>query len=1408
MNLNDVFVMCAGSSLSMMAYHPYLDGVVNESIKGLMQGNDEDLTLKVLADTLMISDGLSSSLLLDSSKLAYACYRGGNQPPIQQYDYRSVLDSKFGEGIIDGSRGEYVEEDEFVEEDEYAEEPEEVIEENTEEIQGTEETNEGSQSGNDSNPNRKNILKYFSSMIKPGILCKRYSRLFSDGYEVDKHDGILVSEGIAKLSGSERVLSIPSTKYVYMGKLCNFFPNIFGYVECPERSYNSISKRLCDGYFNGKQLLYFPNKLLEYAYGRECASSKEVNQNSLNTYKKSSNASNWSSYEQQDLFPSIKSMLENLVYTFVNTKVEDGIDYVNNMEMVDLVQDFLNYCTDCLSFCVLFRSFKYMAGEDEPYIIKIRIGDPQSKVLGSPNGYICKSFMDSVFPMSATDKSAPRQDVVDTANFVFEFGYEFDRDVATATPLFAYKPMLSLLENGVKIGWNNIMLGESESGAILKSGPESGIDLLSKISHYIVATSRAGKGVMTLSLLSSGIASGKPIFYLDNKPDMAGLMRHICPDAFAVNGAMYNPGDDPFKSFGPEYVAKVGSLMNIPDYLLGMFPGVKNGVIHSNNACMAYFRAFSLIIGLMQAIRHASAHAAAISLTGEQGVILVVDEVNNLEASLRVLFAQMNKVLPPQISVWESESKKEPKKGQTIESYMSCIRNDYFSDESMYYHSFYRTLEDSFFNIMQLRNAGKDVGAVRDIDIILVGQENLLNAESGGTPFDIVEQLSSWYTNGVYKSLAKGLKSEGATEYATKGLGAHSIFATLADLGASDLFIGATLSPNYLHSRDVNSPAHNRLDQKAKMFAYNPIYNADVVRQVNSPTGSYTFARSVKYFKPYLLLNHHDENLNYVKGMYKSWRDASLSKEVQEGILKLNCDPNDPTKFNPCIGFEEYLKAAGVTNTAEVLARGGQIANQLVAMMGYPGSWLEFIYDLRPEWLFSTQDVVDAIMGIPLTDKERPYLKDWRNIHPEVFGGSNSNNTSDFVGRFSDAIDRDDYSEPESSFINSDEALSRVFNGSEEPAELTNDGSTDDSEQTEQGETWDVFSNSTKVEDNRGFNTELPKVDGLSDEQVAMLMGIIAQMRSENSGNSGNSGNFGYVNKSVGLDGVDPVRNQYQPVDSGIEFTAPIGRLDEEDTYSSLKVLTDGIQKSIAKTFGGYNRIRKFRVMNGSFVINDVSYVTNVSPSMSKSIPYDVRVKINSGQIADLFSYALIYNMTNLSSLEVDSMNFYNEYLVPQLGYQSVEDSINGLFKHLNQLMIIKIGKIVVQRSDWFNGKKSGIDDAQHQLNACESISWGVNAWSKKAFKNSLNLAHSGLKPSKDHSGSKMYRGFKRIACVGAGAVGLAVGGAAYITSGTAGLAGKAVNKVQTASKVSRAKKEAKKQSESLLNGIKNLFNS
>lgn len=93
--------------------------------------------------------------------------------------------------------------------------------------------------------------------------------------------------------------------------------------------------------------------------------------------------------------------------------------------------------------------------------------------------------------------------------------------VYAGAPLFASKPIRKLQQLGVQFDVGNILVGKDMANQnymmSLKEFPCTSL----------FATSRAGKGVMTLAMLASALSGGSSVIYADCKPDMSAAIWKI-----------------------------------------------------------------------------------------------------------------------------------------------------------------------------------------------------------------------------------------------------------------------------------------------------------------------------------------------------------------------------------------------------------------------------------------------------------------------------------------------------------------------------------------------------------------------------------------------------------------------------------------------------------------------------------------------------------------------------------------------------------------------------------------------------------------------------------------------------------------------------------------------------------------
>ena len=127
-------------------------------------------------------------------------------------------------------------------------------------------------------------------------------------------------------------------------------------------------------------------------------------------------------------------------------------------------------------------------------------------------------------------------------------------------PLFAYKAVEKLIQTGRTPSIRQTIMGQDQSGRIFTQNllvPEACITLIG-------AGQRSGKGVLTLNLLGTILASGHPLIYLDCKPDMSVVIRQIA----AKNGKQVACWDA-MNSFG--LPTGVGAPDGLPGVVCGSF---------------------------------------------------------------------------------------------------------------------------------------------------------------------------------------------------------------------------------------------------------------------------------------------------------------------------------------------------------------------------------------------------------------------------------------------------------------------------------------------------------------------------------------------------------------------------------------------------------------------------------------------------------------------------------------------------------------------------------------------------------------------------------------------------------------------------------------------------------------------
>lgn len=1164
-------------------------------------------------------------------------------------------------------------------------------------------------------PDEELILGFFRQSIAPiiSVLDHRYSSLFSSCFGLKKPYGILTKGKVLHLAGkTESSVDRITVDLVKMFDVVeSYFNNSFEISEC--RAITTVIEKLYSNYTAGeRRLVYFPYKMMEFVYG--CKKPTGSSQESKTTYQKHSSAKSWNRFAKEEVFAdsefSLSGLLDKAVVMFVEQELkEKGYDSENLIGIMDDVQQFLTYVRDSLSLCFFLPEYSITKGVVS--LFKLRLCDPNNQ-LGNRDlaeEIVQKAYLGGM----GSDPLRIPPDIVETA-CVKSYGHEFNHKTSQAKPLFSYKAFDICKENGVIPTWDNMILGEYKDGSILTNGMH-GVDLSRILIHHYIADSRAGKGVMTLNMLASAIQSDKAVFYLDDKPDMSSMFRSISNEMFVVNGESY---DGKYDQYGGQYMFKDRSENinhnNIPEYLLNGF-----GLECDWNGLGAFFfmRALKLVLGIVLARGVTENKDVLDNLGGtENGILVVIDELTAFNDAFDKIVSKCYSMIPA--DKYEA-SVKALGEGKITQRQFDAAYNDEGYYALMYLRSLILDLET--FKIYGLKSFNQD--ELGKSDIFTIGQSANYKKVDKETLGSMINVLTA---SGRYGSANYG---SGLTKGGMSSLDcAESSFPySMVSFRGSDAFIGRNDS-GYLAAGESGSEARGRLDSVASNFAYISKYTDEVQAQmVHGPIGrNVELSKKCVYFKPYLVLN--DATDTYLNQMFD--RCTGLTEEqkrsggynnpnariTQDQILDEYMSP-DGSGIHPAVGFPGYLRHMDVQGSDQILAKSGDIANYVVQnLLGYKGSWREFLTDLRPEWCFSVQDIVKASLGekIKLFSPEiYPPTELFYEFNPAAFGhqgvdGMGHEAVSGVSGSVKDKsnVRLSDYmssEEPLSGFIDEDQGLKskskkayEVDNSYIEPEDedITVFDSFGDEDITVfdsfEGSGVSNFNSADFTEPVHGFESDPSVVP--KDEEIDFSKSFGGENYQEGAENISEIQSMLERFEAMGYDASikkrDSERN-YEYYDEAKPYTdfgkAPTSVLEDDytsfgsDQVSDYERLVNLITDDIVKKYQGLERIKTFKVIGGTIVINKYAYQCKLGKNMTAKLPYDLRREINSGNISTLFNYSLLFKMTNLRELVFDSTDLVHDYVSTAMGYGS-RVSVDLFFRDLKQLKVIGIGKKVFTR--------------------------------------------------------------------------------------------------------------------------------
>lgn len=523
----------------------------------------------------------------------------------------------------------------------------------------------------------------------------------------------------------------------------------------------------------------------------------------------------------------------------------------------------------------------------------------------------------------------------------------------------------------------------------------------------------------------------------------------------------------------------------------------------------------------------------------------------------------------------------------------------------------------------------------------------------------------------------------------------------------------------------------------------------------------------MKVFKPFnVYSNANDKELLITNAKANGMTEADL----------IGISLKEDGSVIPEIGFEAYsnkLLALSGKSTAQQLGLGFVDVENFVKSLGLAASVADYMYNFSGYTSVDRGLASDGSSGV----KGIKYLKD---------NGQSA----------------EDYSKDEETYKKSDEALKRVMDSPADESAYFPDLGKEEREIP-------IWENE-QVSDNFDGSTSNVPDDVLQyikslEVQLKQAMEAVQQISSSGKIIPFKPRTYEGSTESMPDYVTNPIKKEVS-VDFGKEIGSVKFDADEVSCTGDLMTLVTNAVYSVFGDFSGYHSLR---VVDDTLYINNTRFACKIDAAQASSIPFDIRLKVNSGMVASLFNYNTIYAMTNLQSIEVTVDSFFGGYVAPQLGCRYDGDCIRTLFSSLKNLKVVKIGKKIYSSDDY----KQKLEGVGRNYNTFENLSWGSNAFFAKTFKRSKDLSSACLSLSKNPAtGSNCQKFLARhgilrtgakVLGTTAGAAGMLATGAGFLVSGALGLGSKAANGISSAVEKGKVKRQAK----SFAEGLKDMWN-
>lgn len=1042
-----------------------------------------------------------------------------------------------------------------------------------------------------------------------------------------------------------------------------------------------------DNILSSEKPVYYPFKIAEYLYGR--VSTKNLK--SLD-YARFDGGSGWDNYASDYIIPNLKYFLNQGIKVVCEREgfVSDGeLAFNDEFSDIQTIKGKLKKMERSLVTMAIIPELESTSSTHENWSsIKLRLVETSEQLPSNQRliGEVIDKLMDGLGSASGQEFSISPETVDDLASYrVFEYEHIFDSKMANLRPLFAYQALDALQSKGETVDWSNIILGKGMNGKTVTSKAGGAINLSDQLIHNLIAGSRSGKGVMTLNILSTAIASNRPVFYQDRKPDMAALfaeyvgLNNSTPNMYIVNGSAYEGRFDP---------SGVLNYDNMTSKWQDKVPAWWDATSYKDIGDVVYYRGimFTLGILLLRFWAETSDRALYDKLGGDGGIAIIYDEFTNWQVSFsskklnprgaNSLFGKdmlLNKKSLEEIMKAQDELDDLESSGEELGSRQkSTLRNannvlrDLKQEKRAYVSDLLDNLDRTLLTLNEKKNAGFKNTEEKRSDIFVIGQ------------------------NVEVKPIPEGITF--SRNQASGGLNADKSYENTCAVStflynfSTDWFMGYNADyPNYMRAGEKSSPSFHRLTAEARNFAYykgsrDAVMGAMQVSTVKS---------NAKFFKPYLILNNAKEpkplsdnpeerkaqcqqsEYQYVGGVIlntgKEW-DKIRKQNLQEGTDELR----------PEIGFFDYLnqlsKGAGTNvDPKAVLGKSKEIADMVVQGMGYDGDYLDFLMDLRPEWNFGAQDIVDAFATPEVFSNGTKRMPTFINLFGNPKGTESSEDVDDEafnLGSVGDEDDKEyldldtvgDEADTEDDYQDEDE-LSIINESDSVPddnLDLYKGVGDIDSESLDSNN--DGFGFNTGIGANVGvvdpFSDDISNVSGLVTEGVQSATDLAGKgidayskmstddLLKELSNRGINTDDLKAQTENEQFGSANVIEDIGKPVE--VKSTNGFARVEpmsmtaktEEDYYTNYFEFCERVTNDIVQSFGGLDGIEVMIIKDGTLYINNVKYNKKFPQEVLNGLPLDKKAQISNGNFAHVFNFAYLTKMPRLAYLSIDSKDF------------------------------------------------------------------------------------------------------------------------------------------------------------------------